>query len=121
VGVRHGCVTPVKLYSLPYAGLTLLSAVHFPKAQLDAIHCRILAAIALGRIKANCSGWGCGYRNALMLLSALILFHPSYASLFSRESNGSDPSLRWETAFQGQSPGYEEMDRDVGWVMLRDP
>jgi hypothetical protein len=28
---------------------------------------------------------------------------------------------RWETAFQGQSPGYEEMDRDVGWVMLRDP
>jgi hypothetical protein len=29
-----------------------------------------------------------------MLLSALILFHPSYASLFSRESNGSDPSLR---------------------------
>jgi hypothetical protein len=43
---------------------------------------------------AHFSGWGCGYRNALMLLSALILFHPSYASLFSRESNGSDPSLR---------------------------
>lgn len=43
---------------------------------------------------ADFSGWGCGYRNALMLLSALILFHPSYASLFSRESNGSDPSLR---------------------------
>ncbi|KAL7418476.1 hypothetical protein Q5752_006934 [Cryptotrichosporon argae] len=38
--------------------------------------------------------WGCGYRNALMALSALILAQPAYRPIFSREKNGADPGVR---------------------------
>jgi hypothetical protein len=39
-------------------------------------------------------GWGCGYRNALMAISALILARPEYAKTFSKETNGSEPGVR---------------------------
>ncbi|KAK8853139.1 hypothetical protein IAR55_003840 [Kwoniella newhampshirensis] len=38
-------------------------------------------------------GWGCGYRNALMALSA-ILSVPAYRPLFARENNGAEPGVR---------------------------
>ncbi|WVQ84295.1 hypothetical protein IAT38_006447 [Cryptococcus sp. DSM 104549] len=38
-------------------------------------------------------GWGCGYRNALMALTALLSV-PAYQLLFSRQANGADPGVR---------------------------
>jgi len=38
--------------------------------------------------------WGCGYRNALMALSSLLISQPGYRLLLSREINGSDPGVR---------------------------
>ncbi|WWD19554.1 hypothetical protein CI109_104015 [Kwoniella shandongensis] len=38
-------------------------------------------------------GWGCGYRNALMCLSALLSI-PAYRPLFAREHNGAEPGVR---------------------------
>jgi hypothetical protein len=40
------------------------------------------------------AGWGCGYRNALMALSSILLSSPSYRPLFARDTNGSDPGVR---------------------------
>lgn len=40
------------------------------------------------------TAWGCGYRNALMALSSLLIHSPSLSRLFSRSTNGSDPGVR---------------------------
>ena len=41
-------------------------------------------------------GWGCGYRNAQMIISALLQFpfRPEYRAVFDPEKNGSDPGVR---------------------------
>ena len=40
------------------------------------------------------AGWGCGYRNALMAISALVTFEPSYRAVFGRGANGAEPGVR---------------------------
>ena len=39
-------------------------------------------------------GWGCGHRNALMAISALLMIAPEWRKAFSRDSNGADPGVR---------------------------
>lgn len=39
-------------------------------------------------------GWGCGYRNALMIISALVVHDPAYKRLFGRDVQGADPGVR---------------------------
>jgi hypothetical protein len=39
-------------------------------------------------------GWGCGYRNALMAITALIQSKPAYRQPFSENDNGSNPGVR---------------------------
>jgi hypothetical protein len=39
-------------------------------------------------------GWGCGYRNALMAITALLQAKPSYRPPFSENDNGSNPGVR---------------------------
>ena len=41
-------------------------------------------------------GWGCGYRNAQMVMDALLQFpfRPEYRDVFDAEKNGSEPGLR---------------------------
>lgn len=52
--------------------------------------------------------WGCGYRNGLMVISALMLQSSEYRTAFGRERNGADPGVRriqawleeaWEAGF----------------------
>lgn len=38
-------------------------------------------------------GWGCGYRNALMAISAMMQL-PHYQKVFARSENGADPGVR---------------------------
>ena len=39
-------------------------------------------------------GWGCGYRNASMVISALMLHSPAYRTIFDSSNNGADPGIR---------------------------
>lgn len=58
--------------------------------------------------------WGCGYRNALMLISALLLNCPQYRRIFSPEAQGSDPGVRRVQGWieQAWAAGYDQMGRD---------
>ncbi|KAK4686464.1 zinc finger-containing ubiquitin peptidase 1, partial [Tremellales sp. Uapishka_1] len=38
--------------------------------------------------------WGCGYRNALMAISSLLMHKPTYRPVFSKEKNGAEPGVR---------------------------
>ncbi|EIW71780.1 hypothetical protein TREMEDRAFT_67959 [Tremella mesenterica DSM 1558] len=55
--------------------------------------------------------WGCGYRNALMSISALLISRPAYRPVFSKEANGAEPGVRriqgwieeaWEEGYDRQ-------------------
>lgn len=58
-------------------------------------------------------GWGCGYRNALMTLSALLLSQPAYRLVFSRNINGADPGVRRMQGWieQAWGNGYDRVGR----------
>ena len=59
-------------------------------------------------------GWGCGYRNALMALSALLYSQPAYRSVFARDVNGADPGVRRIQGWieQAWENGYDRIGSD---------
>ncbi|WVO12504.1 hypothetical protein L204_100104 [Cryptococcus depauperatus] len=64
-------------------------------------------------------GWGCGYRNALMLISTLLSV-PEYQPIFAKDNNGAEPSVRriqgWieEAWAQGYDPdGREQLGGNI--------
>ena len=66
-----------------------------------AVHQRLSHSAVLSRETVHIKGawdldmgWGCGYRNALMAISALLIARPGYRRLFSRDTNGADPGVR---------------------------
>lgn len=54
-------------------------------------------------------GWGCGYRNALMLISALMVHDPTYRRLFDRDVQGAEPGVRRVQGWieEAWSAGYD--------------
>ncbi|ORY26720.1 peptidase family C78-domain-containing protein [Naematelia encephala] len=59
-------------------------------------------------------GWGCGYRNALMAISALVLANADYRPVFSKEANGADPGVRRVQGWieEAWHQGFDTMGRD---------
>ncbi|WVQ73078.1 hypothetical protein IAR50_002641 [Cryptococcus sp. DSM 104548] len=58
-------------------------------------------------------GWGCGYRNALMALSALLSV-PDYAAVFDRAKNGADPGVRRVQGWieEAWAEGFDPMGKE---------
>lgn len=86
----------------------------------SAVHQRITRSAVLSRPLVHIKGawdfdmgWGCGYRNALMALSALLVSQPAYRLLFSREIIGSDPGVRRIQGWieEGWGNGYDRVGR----------
>jgi len=59
-------------------------------------------------------GFGCGYRNALMLISSLIMSDPPYAQIWSKDDNGAPPGTRRLQGWieEAWKEGYDPVGRD---------